>query len=122
MKSIQFPKMLYNNSIQTVQDHEASSQNLVLTLSSEKGEFRFDPFFGIRLKKYTFEQNNYVLRDLLLDEIYEQIVYFMPQITVNKKDIKIVSERSKCYVTIKAINNVDFTLNTYNLVLFEEQE
>ena len=30
-----------------------------------------DPDFGIRLKRYTFNQNNYILRDVLIDEIYE---------------------------------------------------
>lgn len=122
MKSIQFPDIIDNNSVQIVEDLEASTQNLKLTLGSEKGEFTFDPFFGIRLKRHTFEQNNIVLRDLLIDEIYEQIVYFMPQITVKKNDIKIVQEGSTLYATIKGVNNLDFTLNTYNLVLFEEQE
>ncbi len=122
MNSIQFPNMLYHNSVQMVSDQEASMQNLKLLLGSEKGEFRFDPFFGIRLKRYLFDQNNFVLRDILLDEIYEQIVYFMPQITVKKSDIKIVQEGSSCYLTLKGVNNLDFTLNTYNLVLFEEQE
>ena len=49
-------------------------------------------------------------------------LYFMPQITVKKKDIKIVQDGSTLYATTKGVNNLDFTLNTYNLVLFEEQE
>lgn len=122
VKSLEFPNMLYHNAAQTVSDNAATMQNLKLMLGSEKGQFLFDPFFGVRLKRYMFEQNNYVLRDILLDEIYEQIVYLMPQITVDKKNIKLESDRNKLYVTIKAISKIDFTLNTYNLVLFEEQE
>ena len=122
MKSITFPNMIHHNSIQTVQDKDASMQNLRLLLGSEKGQFTSDPFFGIRLKKYTFEQNNFVLRDLLLDEIYEQIIYFMPQITVKKSDIKIEQDRATVYISIKGTNKINFKTDTYNLVLFEDQE
>lgn len=122
VRSISFPNMFKNNSTQTVDDLNASKQNLKLTLLSEKGEFKYDPFFGVRLKKYMFDQNNFVLRDILLDEIYEQIVYFMPQLTVSRRDIRLTSEKHTLYVTIKGINKLDFTPNTYNLVLFQEQD
>ena len=122
VNSIVFPKMLNHNRVQTVQDKDATLQNIKLVLGSEKGEFKFDPFFGIRLKRYMFEQNNYVLQDLLLDEIYEQLVNFVPQITLKRKDISFQKERAKLYITIKCINREDFTPNTYNLVLLESQE
>lgn len=122
MKSIQFPRIFDHHTIQTISDRDATLQNIKLTLSSEKGEFKFDPFFGIRLKRYLFEQNNYILKDILIDEIYEQLVLFVPQIEVNRKDIKLEAERAKIYLTIKCRNVLDFTLNTYNLVLFENQE
>jgi phage baseplate assembly protein W len=122
MKSIAFPKMINKHSTQTVADSTATLQNIHLILGSEKGEFKFDPFFGIRLKRYMFEQNNYILRDILIDEIYEQLVMFIPQITLKRSDIKLTVERATVYLTIKCVNNADFTLNTYNLVLFEEQE
>lgn len=122
VKSISFPNMLGSNNIKLVEDNDATLQNIKLVLGSEKGEFKFDPYFGIRLKRYMFEQNNYVLQDLLLDEIYEQLVAFIPQIIVNRGDISFEKERAKLYVTIKCINRVDFTPNTYNLVLYENQE
>lgn len=122
MKSIEFPNMLYHNSVQLVEDKKATTQNLYLTIGSEKGQFKFDPFFGVRIKRYMFEQNNFVLRDLLLNEIYEQIVYFLPQINIKKSDIKLESEGSTLYATITYRDKIDFTLNTLNLVLFEEQE
>ena len=76
----------------------------------------------IRLKRYMFEQNNFVLQDLLLDEIYEQLVLFVPQITVKRKDISFQKERARLYVTIKCVNRLDFTPNTYNLVLMEDNQ
>ena len=114
--------MINHNRVQTVEGHDATLQNIKLVLGSEKGEFKFDPYFGIRLKRYMFEQNNFVLQDLLLDEIYEQLVNFVPQITVKRNDIKFEKERAKLYITIKCTNRLDFTPNTYNLVLYENQE
>lgn len=122
MKSISFPKMISHNYVQTVSDYDATLQNMKLLLGSEKGEFVFDPFFGIRLKRYTFEQNNKILMDILIDEIYEQLVIFMPQLIIKRKDITLVSEMAKIYVNIKARNQKDFSLNSYNLVLFNNQE
>ena len=122
MKAISFPKMLKNNAVNTVSDYAATLQNLKLVLGSEKGEFKFDPFFGVRLKRYFFEQNNSILRDILLDEIYEQLSIFIPQLIISRKDITLESDRNCLYINIKARNQVDFQLNSYNLILFENQE
>ena len=122
MNSIAFPKMIKNNHVQTVSDYDATLQNMKLLLGSEKGEFRFDPFFGIRLKRYLFEQNNPVLMDVLIDEIFEQLLIFMPQLIVTRSDITLTKDRAKIYVNIKARNQKDFELNSYNLVLFNNQE
>lgn len=123
MKSLKFPNMISHNYIQTTEnDYDSTLQNLILLLGSEKGEFVFDPFFGIRLKRYMFEQNNKVLRDILIDEIYEQITIFMPQLIIKRKDITIEPDTTKLYINIKARNQKDFELKTYNLVIFETEE
>lgn len=122
MNSIKFPDMITHNHVQTVSDYDATLQNMKLFLSSEKGEFVFDPFFGIRLKRYLFEQNNVILQDILADEIYEQLSIFMPQLIVKRKDITLSKDRAKVYCTVKARNQKDFQLNSYNLVLFNSQE
>lgn len=122
MESIAFPKMISHNYVQTVSDYDATLQNMKLVLGSEKGEFVFDPFFGIRLKRYMFEQNNAILMDILIDEIYEQLVIFMPQLIITRKDITLTADRYKVYGNIKARNQRDFELNSYNLVLFNNQE
>ena len=122
IKSIAFPNMITHHRLQTVEDNDATLQNIKCLLGSEKNGFKFDPYFGIRLKRYMFEPNNYALRNILLDEIYEQLVTFIPQIIVNRKDITFQKERATLYINIKCINRIDFTPNSYNLVLFEEQE
>lgn len=122
MKSIKFPEMIRHHYVDTISDIDATYQNLKLFLTSEKGEFVFDPFFGIRLKRYIFEQNNFILRDIIIDEIYEQITIFMPQLIIRRDDITITADRAKIYCNIKARNQKDFELNSYNLVLYNSGE
>lgn len=122
MKSLKFPDMITHHYVNTVEDIDATYQNLKLFLGSEKGEFVFDPFFGIRLKRYLFEQNNFILRDILIDEIYDQITIFMPQLIIRREDITITADRAKIYCNIKARNQKDFELNSYNLVLYSSGE
>ena len=120
MNSISFPNMFRPTSTRVKTDgHDATFQNILLILGAEKGDFKFDPYFGIRLRRYLFDQNNYILRDVIIDEIYTQLKVFMPQLIVNRKDISVIIERNKLSVNIKVVNRLDFTLDTYNLVLFD---
>lgn len=123
MNSIKFPKMFNtSNTNVTKTDNEASMQDIKLLLSCEKGELFGDPFYGIRLKRYVFDQNNYVLRDILIDEIYTQLMVFAPQIYVKRNDIKVISDGKNVKIRFKAINNLDFTTNMYELALFQEED
>lgn len=132
LNSISFPNIFKSkaNTTDVVRDKldnskssmESTMECLNLLLNSEKGEMIGDPFYGIRLKKYIYDQNNYILRDILIDEIYTQIKLFCPQLSVNRNNIKIVSEKNIIKVKIEAINRVDFKTNMYELVLFNEEE
>lgn len=122
MKSIAYPNMFNTTSTREVTDHAATVQNLKLLLLSEKGELLGDPYYGIRIKKYMFEQNSYVLKDVIIDEIYQQIAQFMPQLVVDRKNITITQDRAKIYVNIKGLNLLDYTTDLFNLVLFDEEE
>ena len=122
MKSIAFPKMFNRNSTNISKDFEATKQNILLVLRSEKGELSGDPYFGLRLKRYLYEQNNYILRDIIIDEIYTQLALFMPQLKVDRKDIRVVQDRAKLYCKFKAINQANFQTNMYSLVLYDEDE
>ena len=122
MNSINFPKMFTSSSTRISSDLSATKQNCRLLLKSEKGEFVSDPYFGIRIKKYIFDQNSYVLRDILVDEIYTQLAQFMPQLLVNRKDIQIVQQGSKVYAKFKAQNRIDFVTNMYEIVLVNPEE
>ena len=120
MKSIAFPRMFTSSSTQLVSDREASAQNLRLLLCSERGDFADDPEFGVRLKRFIFEQNDYVLQDVLIDEIYTKIAIFMPQLRVSREDIRFVRQRATLYVNIQALNRLDFTTDMYSIALLTE--
>ena len=122
MKSLKFPNFLNSSSSAVVEDSDATCQNLKLLLLSTKKEFAFDPYFGTKLKQFLFDQNNYVIRDIVIDDIYEAIELLMQQITCTRKDITIEKgkEKASVVITIKARNMTNYKLNTYNLVLLSE--
>lgn len=126
MKSISFPKIFKSSSTLIVSDKDATAQNLHTLLGSEKGTLFGDPYFGVRLKRYMFDQNNVVLKDILIDEIYTQLCLFTPQISCKRSDIDVIYNKdgslATLTATIKVINKVDFTTNMYSLVLYEEEE
>ena len=103
---------------------DATKQNTILVLKTDRGELFGDPYFGLMLKKYLFDQNNYILRDAIIDMIYTQLAIFIPQIRVNRNDIEIVQDREKgkLYCNFSGISQIDYTYNTYNLVLFDERD
>ena len=125
ISSLAFPNMIKYHKFQVEDnDYKATLQNMISLLSSEKGQFKFDPYFGIRIKNYMFDQNNYALQDILIDEIYEQLQIFIPQIQVNRGDIYLYTDPSQkgvLFCHIKARNRLTFTLNIYDLVLFDTQ-
>ena len=125
MNSINFPKMFQGNG--TIINKDADSNKSILEwlhllLGSEVGTMHGDPEFGIRLKRYAFDQNNYILRDILVDEIYTKIVYFCPSIYLERKNIKIISELHTIKVNIVCKNQATFETNMYDLVLYRNEE
>lgn len=124
MRSIKFPKMFNTSNTNVWKSSEyleATKQNTRLVLLSTRGELFGDPYFGLMLKRYLFDQNNYVLRDAIIDMIYTQLATFIPQVSVKRKDINIFQDREKgkLYCEFSGINQIDYQPNTYNLVLFE---
>lgn len=122
MKSIAFPDMFNRTVTNTVENYDATLQNLKMLLWSEKGELFGDPYYGTGLKKYLFDQNDSVLKDLLIDDLYTAIALFMPQLVVERKDIKLIRDSiGSLSITIKALNKADFTTDMYNIVLLEAE-
>jgi hypothetical protein len=121
MYSIAFPEMFSGVRTNLVQDREASLSNMKLLLASWKNSLFGDPYFGTRLKNYIYEQNNSVLRDLVIDDIYVSLQEFMPQIYVERKDIVIESKGTSIYANITCTNKLDRTINLYQIKLLSEE-
>ena len=120
MKSIAFPKIFNRTTTNIVHDYDATLQNLKLLLWSEKGELFGDPYYGTGVKRYLFDQNDIILQDILLDDIYSAIVLFMPQLKLNRKDIKLIKgNKGELTLKIEAINRADYTTNLYEIVLLQ---
>jgi hypothetical protein len=125
MRSFKFPKMFNSNTSQIWRADEynkATRQNVLLLLQSERGELECDPYFGILLKHYMFNQNSYILKDMLIDTLYTQIAIFLPQIRVTRNAIEIISDdkKGRLYCRFSGVNQIDYTHNTFNLLLFDE--
>ena len=127
MRSIHFPHMFNTNSTRVWKSSEhlnATKQNIKLVLYSERGELIGDPYFGLLLRHFMFDQNNYILRDQIIDMIYTQLAIFIPQVHVERKDITVFQDREKAklYCEFSGVNQIDYQLNTYQLVLFDSNE
>lgn len=127
MKTIKFPNMLNSNSTNVWKSQEyleSTKQSAILLLQSERYELFGDPFYGLLFKHYLFSQNGTKLKDIVIDMIYTQLVLFLPQLRIDRKDIDVIQDREKgkLYCSFSGINQIDYQLNTYNLVLYSEQE
>jgi hypothetical protein len=88
------------------------------------GELLGDPYFGTLLREYMFDQNSYILRDIIADMIYTQVAIFIPQLYVTRRDIQIFQDRRKGQLIcqIRGINQLDYQPNTFELLLFKESQ
>ena len=122
MYSIAFPNFLKSARTELYQDNKATLSNLKLLLASEKKSLFGDPYYGSNLKRFLFEQNNKILRHLIIDDIYTAILEFMPQLYVERNYIKVNSDGHKVTTTVKCINKVDHQINLYEINLTAEGE
>lgn len=120
MQSIAFPNIFSNMYTNTVEDKEATKQNLLLLLSSEKTSLFGDPYFGTTLKKVIYEQNTGILADLVIDALYTAIQQFMPQIYLQREDIRIELRGRELYAKITYRNLIDYQLDSYTINLTED--
>jgi phage baseplate assembly protein W len=122
MYSIKFPDMFGNINTNIVTDYDATLSNLKLLLLSDKGTLFGDPYYGCNLKKLLFEQNNIVIKDLIIDDICTSIKIFLPQLKVNRNDVTIKSSLGVVHIGIKALNLLNQTINLYEINLTNTQE
>lgn len=122
MYSIAFPEIFNSNGTKLVKDHEATMSNLRLLLASWKNSLLGDPYFGTNVKKFIFQQNNIILRDIIIDDIYVSIQQFMPQIKIKRNDIEVINDGTNVYANINCINMLDAQINNYQIQLTSDQK
>lgn len=120
MISIDFPNMFNSADTRLVQGSPATLQNIKLLLESCRGSLLGDPYFGTNLKRYVYEQNNVLLRDIIIDHILVALQTFIPQVHVKRNDIKLISDNVTIIATINCINKLDNTVNTFEIKLITD--
>ena len=124
MKSIKFPRIFSSNHTRvwlSTEYMDATKQNIKLLIQTLRGELLGDPYFGTTIKKFMFEPNSPVLRDIIADIIYTQLALFIPQLKVRREDIIIRQDREKgkLYCYFSGVCQIDYTTMGFDLVLFE---
>ena len=122
MISIKYPDIFSTSKTNLVEDRDATYSNMKLLLTSWKNSLIGDPYFGTNLKKFIYNQNNTVLKDLIIDDIYVSILTFLPQVSINRKDIKVDSDGADVFTTITCINKLNSIVDTYNIMLTQEEK
>ena len=116
MYSLAFPNMFSNQRTYLYEDHNATANNLRLLLLSDKMSLIGDPYYGTNLKRLLYGQSK-IIKDLVIDDIYKAICLFMPQLKVERKDIKVSVNKMSLYVTIRCINDFTHVNDLYNIQL-----
>lgn len=121
MYSLSFPDMFTSSRTKLFEGREATLSNLKLLLQSFKGNLLGDPYYGTNLHKIIYSNNQQILRDLIIDDIYMAIAEFMPQLRVSRRDIIIYGDGTNLYATINAVNLLNYTTNLYEINLTEAE-
>lgn len=121
MYSIAFPEMLGTTRTKLYKDRDATLSNLKLLLLSFKGNLLGDPYYGTNLHKIIYSNNQQILKDLIIDDIYTAIIEFMPQLRVTREDINIYGHDNHLYASINALNLLNYTTNLYEINLTETE-
>lgn len=122
MYSLAWPDIFDSVNTKLLQDKDAIKSNLILLLNSDKLSLFGDPYYGTMLKPVIFQPNNNIIADLLIDELYTTIRTYIPQITVDRNSIRVMSDKIDLYVTINVIYNIDNTSDLYMINLTNNQQ
>ena len=107
---------------QTFDSVSQSRANIINLLNTQRGERRFQPLFGSRLKNALFEQNLDSTPDILKQIIIDDIKNWIPNVSVVNVDLSLSNQQINelkdtytVYIKVKfMVNNI---MDTVDLVL-----
>ena len=123
MYSIAFPNIFNGSTIRLYKDETAAKSNLRNLLGSNKGGLFGDSDFGTALKQIMWDQAHPdVAKELIRDEVYEAILSYMPQTTIDRDTIGVEIEDNVVKVTIRAYNDMGIYSNLLEISLLNNDE
>lgn len=100
---------------QTFDTFTATKNNIINLLRTRPGERRMQPLFGCRLNNVVFEQKTELLPEVIKNIVNEDIRNWVPNVTVNKVDVKFFTNEETNTTDIYRIYvAVNFTVNVVN--------
>lgn len=121
MYSLNFPDMFSSSNIKLAKDRDATMNNLKLSLLSFKGELFGDPYFGSNLATIIYKSNDEIIKDVVIDDIYDTVAMFVPQVILPRKNINLTADKTHLYATLNATNSLNYVTDMYNIELTESE-
>ena len=123
MYSIAFPQIFNGSTINLYKDADAVKSNLKNLLASNRGGLFGDPHFGTALKPILWNQAaDAMMKELIKDEVYEAVLSYMPQSTIDRDNIVVESVGNYVRVSIKAENDLGVVSDLMEITLLKSDE
>ena len=123
MYSIGFPTIFNGSTIKLYTDETAVKSNLRNLLGSNRGGLFGDPHFGTELKQVLWDQaHEDIVKELIRDEVYEAVLSYMPQTSIDRDTIGVEVENNVVRVTIRALNDLGIYSDLLEISLLNPEE
>lgn len=123
MYSLAFPNIFNGATVNLYKDYDAIKSNLKNLLYSNRGGLFGDPHYGTNLKHILFDQSaKEIMKELVKDDIYEAILSYMPQTTIERDFIEVYIQDTFVSVTIKAKNDLGVVSDLLQIELLNTDE
>ena len=123
MYSIAFPNIFNGSTVNLYKDEAAVKSNLRNLLSANRGGLFGDPHFGTAIKPILWDQaHEDIAKELIVDEIYDAILSYMPQTNINRDYIKVEIVGNVVRATIKAENDLGVMSNLLQIELLKTDD
>lgn len=123
MYSIAFPQIFNGSTINLYKDADAVKSNLKNLLASNRGGLFGDPHYGTALKPILWDQAaDAMMKELIKDEVYEAVLSYMPQSTIDRDNILVESVGNYVRVSIRAENDLGIVSDLMEITLLKSDE